>query len=96
MSRSSPPPLLSYARFTNWGSSVRKVEQTPTSSGDAPASPCVITACGQLQPDDPSLEAPAPGTAESGDRYQEYPEDEDSVDISKPEVALQVSNGHLL
>ncbi|KAF9653654.1 peptidyl-prolyl cis-trans isomerase Cpr7 [Thelephora ganbajun] len=69
---------------------VRKVEQTPTASGDAPISPCVITACGQLKPDDPSLNAPE-GAPESGDRYEEFPEDETSVDILKPEVALQVA-----
>jgi len=75
--------------------SVRKVEQTPTKSGESPISPCVITACGQLQPDDPSLKPPE-GVAESGDRYEEFPEDETSVDISKPEVALQVNSGHSL
>lgn len=73
---------------------VRRVEQTPTASGDTPVSPCVITACGQLQPDDPSLKPPE-GAAQSGDRYEEFPEDEDNVDIRKPEVALQVNSGHL-
>ena len=52
----------------------------------------MITASGQLQPDDPSL-VTAEGSAESGDRYEEFPEDEKGVDISKPEVALQVSRG---
>ena len=74
--------------------SVRKVENTPTAEGDSPVLPCVITACGQLQPDDPSLEAPE-GIAGSGDRYEDFPEDETSVDILKPEVALQVNGGQL-
>ena len=74
--------------------SVRKVEQTPPGSGDTPISPCVITACGQLQPDDPSLAIPE--STESGDRYEDFPEDEERVDISKPDVALQVNEGHFL
>jgi peptidyl-prolyl isomerase D len=72
---------------------VREVEQTPTTIGDNPISPCVITASGQLQPDDPSVESPE-GVAESEDKYEEYPEDEDDVDI--PEVALRVNSGHSL
>jgi len=68
---------------------VRKVEQTPTGSGDSPLSPCVITACGQLQPDDPSLTIPE--GAESGDGYEDFPEDETRVDISIPDVALQAA-----
>jgi len=69
---------------------VRKVEKIPTTSGDNPTSQCVITASGQLQPDDPSLEAPE-GAVGSGDKFEDFPEDEESVDISKPEVALQVA-----
>jgi hypothetical protein len=53
----------------------------------------VITACGQLQPDDPSLQD---SQGESGDRYEDFPEDETGVDISKPEIALQVNRGHRL
>lgn len=85
--------LPRYVRLTNLGLSVRKLEQTPTTSGDSPVSPCVITACGQLQPDDPSLQDPQ---GDSGDRYEDFPEDEKGVDISKPEVALQVNRGQPL
>jgi len=55
----------------------------------------VITASGQLQPDDPSLTTPE-GGAESGDGYEDFPKDEGRVDISKPDVALQVNRGHFL
>jgi peptidyl-prolyl isomerase D len=71
---------------------VRKVEKTPTGDGDKPKSTCVITACGQLQPDDPCLAAPE-AVGESGDRYEDFPEDEENIDVTKPEVALQVNTG---
>jgi len=54
----------------------------------------VITSCGQLQPDDPSLEIPEEGAF--GDRYEDFPEDEGRVEVSKPDVALQVNRGHFL
>lgn len=76
--------------FANLGVSVRRVEQTPTGNGDTPVSPCVITACGQLQPDDPSL------AITEGDGYEDFPEDEGRVEVSKPDVALQVNRGHFL
>jgi len=69
---------------------VKKVELVSTDGGDKPRSPCVITACGQLQPDDPSLKPPT-GASGSVDVYEEFPEDEDNVDISQPEVALQAA-----
>lgn len=94
MSRSSSPaPVLVCMIYKPVFFSVRRVEQTPTASGDTPIAQCEITACGQLQPDDPSLKPPE-GVAESGDRYEEFPEDESSVDVSKPEVALQVNSSH--
>lgn len=88
---SSPAPVLVCMIYKPVFFSVRRVEQTPTASGDTPIAQCEITACGQLQPDDPSLKPPE-GVAESGDRYEEFPEDESSVDVSKPEVALQVNS----
>jgi len=68
---------------------VRRVEQIPTGNGDTPISPCVITACGQLQPDDPCLAVPEGGAL--GDSYEDFPEDEGRVEVSKPDVALQVA-----
>lgn len=71
------------------------MEKTPTGEGDKPNFPCVITACGQLQPDDPCLTA-ANVVGESGNGYEDFPEDEDNVDVSKPEVALQANRGRFL
>jgi peptidyl-prolyl isomerase D len=72
---------------------VRAVENQPTSSGDAPHQPCVITASGQLDPSDPSLSESA--TSESGDPYEDYPDDQDPLSDGnvqeKPEVALRVA-----
>lgn len=65
------------------------MERTPTATGDVPLSACVITDCGQLNPDDPSLNESA--SVVGGDKYEDYPEDEDSLDINKPENALQVT-----
>ena len=71
---------------------VRAVENTETSSGDAPVEPCVIADCGELAPDDPTLTQPA---AADGDVYEDYPEDQDPVDGQdigeKPEVALKIA-----
>ena len=50
----------------------------------------MITACGQLQPDDPSL------AIAEGDGYEDFPEDEERVDVSKPDIALQVNRGHFI
>ncbi|KAF9810230.1 hypothetical protein IEO21_07072 [Rhodonia placenta] len=72
---------------------VRAIESTPTSSGDVPTAPCVITDCGQLSPDDPCLSESA--AANDSDPYEDYPDDQDSVDgqnvIEKPEAALKVA-----
>ena len=87
-------PLDSLRAVRELGVSVRRVEQTPTASGDTPISPCVITACGQLQPDDPSLAIPEGGEGASGDRYEDFPEDEERVEVSKPDVALQVNKSY--
>ena len=95
MSRQFLPPLILVCEVRELVVSVRRVEQTPTASGDTPISSCVITACGQLQPDDPSLTTPEGGAGtESEDRYEDFPEDEERVDISKPDVALQVNRGY--
>ncbi|KAF9460416.1 peptidyl-prolyl cis-trans isomerase [Collybia nuda] len=67
---------------------VRQMENFPTQSGDVPTSPIVITDCGILSPDDPSLTEDAP-TAD-GDGYEDYPDDEDK-DVQNPEVALDIA-----
>ncbi|KAI0826007.1 peptidyl-prolyl cis-trans isomerase [Irpex lacteus] len=72
---------------------VRAIENQPTSSGDVPNEPCVIVASGQLDPSDPSLTEVA--TNESGDPYEDYPDDQDPLSDGsvqeKPEVALRVA-----
>jgi hypothetical protein len=67
---------------------VRQIERMPTASGDVPLSPCVIVNSGQLALDDPFLNEQA--TASDGDNYEDFPDDENSLDIGKPENALQV------
>ena len=53
-------------------SPVRRIEYHPTNS-DVPTQPIVITACGVLSPDDPSLKESA---SPDGDGYEDYPEDD--------------------
>ena len=67
---------------------MRQIENYPTSTGDVPTSPIVIADCGVLSPDDPSLSETA--TADSGDPFEDYPEDEDR-DTDQPEVALEIA-----
>jgi peptidyl-prolyl isomerase D len=66
---------------------VRTIENFPTASGDVPTSPIIISACGVLSPDDPSLVA---SETTVGDDYEDYPEDDDS-DVQNPEVALDIA-----
>jgi peptidyl-prolyl isomerase D len=67
---------------------VRKIENYPTSSGDAPTAPIVIATCGVLSHDDPSL---ADAAAADGDKYEDYPDDESSKDVQQPEIALEIA-----
>ncbi|CAE6480529.1 unnamed protein product [Rhizoctonia solani] len=68
---------------------IRQIENMPTSSGDAPVSPCVITKCGELTSDD-ELEL-ANATPPDGDKYEDYPEDDDSDVQNNPETALRIA-----
>ncbi|KAG8724919.1 peptidyl-prolyl cis-trans isomerase cpr6, partial [Ceratobasidium sp. 423] len=77
-----------------WGSCqrkevIRQVENSPTSSGDAPTAPCVIMKCGELTSDELEL-GPANVTPSGGDKYEDYPEDDDS-DVQDPETALRIA-----
>ncbi|KAG9114061.1 peptidyl-prolyl cis-trans isomerase cpr6, partial [Ceratobasidium sp. 392] len=68
---------------------IRQVENQPTASGDSPISPCVITKCGELTSDEElsmSTETPA-----DGDRYEDYPDDDDSDVQTSPETALRIA-----
>jgi peptidyl-prolyl isomerase D len=69
---------------------VREIENGKTSAGDVPQSPIVIIDCGELQPDDPSLQTQPKPVGEGGDPYEDWPDDEDS-DVHNPEVALKIA-----
>lgn len=69
---------------------VREIENGKTSAGDVPQTPVVITDCGELQPDDPSLNTQPIPVGEGGDPYEDWPDDEDS-DVHNPEVALKIA-----
>ncbi|KAF8752197.1 peptidyl-prolyl cis-trans isomerase [Rhizoctonia solani] len=68
---------------------VRQIENSPTSSGDAPVAPCVITKCGELTSDDElqlANEVPS-----DGDKYEDYPEDDDSDVQTNTQRALEIA-----
>ncbi|KAI0305101.1 cyclophilin-like domain-containing protein [Multifurca ochricompacta] len=69
-------------------STVRRIENHPTSDGDVPTSPIVITDSGELSPSDPSLSEPA--FTSEGDPYEDYPED-DERDTQNPAAALEAA-----
>ncbi|KAF4579368.1 peptidyl-prolyl cis-trans isomerase cpr6 [Pleurotus pulmonarius] len=66
---------------------VRQIENNPTSQGDAPIAPVVITACGVLPPDDPSL---TEETSADGDAYEDFPDDDDH-DLSNADLVLDIA-----
>ncbi|KAI0258568.1 peptidyl-prolyl cis-trans isomerase [Gloeopeniophorella convolvens] len=65
---------------------VRRIENHPTDSGDAPTAPVIIADSGELSPSDPSLHETA-ATAPDGDPYEDYPDD-DAHDVQDPAIAL--------
>ncbi|CAK5269805.1 unnamed protein product [Mycena citricolor] len=67
---------------------IRQVENFPTSSGDVPTSPVVISDCGVLSPDDPSLKENA--ASAEGDAYEDFPEDNDG-DLNDPATLLKIA-----
>jgi peptidyl-prolyl isomerase D len=66
--------------------SVRVIENYPTAS-DVPKSPIIIAACGELSPNDPSLEFQVDI---HGDRYEDYPEDQEGV-VGSADLALNAA-----
>ena len=67
---------------------VRQIERLPTSSGDVPKSPVVITESGVLEATDPFLTQE--NTPADGDKYEDFPEDGDD-DVQNPEIALAIA-----
>ncbi|KAJ8503308.1 hypothetical protein ONZ45_g10979 [Pleurotus djamor] len=88
----SPTPHLDgkhvvFGEVIKGKSIVRQIENNPTSSGDVPIQPVVITSCGVLSPDDPSLSEVQPN---GGDIYEDYPADDDH-NLADPELALKIA-----
>lgn len=69
---------------------MREIENGKTSAGDVPQSLVVIVDCGELQPDDPSLQTQPVPVGDGGDPYEDWPEDEEN-DAHNPEVALKIA-----
>ncbi|CCO35901.1 peptidyl-prolyl isomerase D (cyclophilin D) [Rhizoctonia solani AG-1 IB] len=68
---------------------IRQIENQPTTSGDAPVAQCVITKCGELTSDD-ELQL-ANQVPSDGDKYEDYPEDDDSDVQNNPQTALSIA-----
>lgn len=63
---------------------VRTIENTETTEGDKPLEDCTIIDCGILNEGDPLVLDDG-----TGDRYEEYVEDENTVDINKPDTVFK-------
>jgi peptidyl-prolyl isomerase D len=61
----------------------------PTASGDAPVHECVFTKCGELTSDEELKLANEVPT--DGDKYEDYPEDDDSDVQTSPQTALRIA-----
>ena len=55
---------------------IRNVENTPTNTGDKPIQDCVIVDCGQLEPGVDVAEFAKAAPDPTGDKYEEFPEDQ--------------------
>lgn len=75
--------------LTSIGDIVRQIENQETRSGDAPANECTITRCGELTSDEEtSLANQVPA---DGDKYEDFPDDDDSDVQTSPETALRIA-----
>jgi peptidyl-prolyl isomerase D len=73
------------------GTAVREIEHTPTQTGDLPILDCVITKAGQLSPgEDDGANAPK-DVQTPGDKYEDYPEDEDKIDVNSMDVVINAA-----
>ncbi|TFY66521.1 hypothetical protein EVG20_g4570 [Dentipellis fragilis] len=77
---------------------VRQIENQPTSANDVPAQPITITACGQLDPSDPSLAPPAAVSPSDPlfDPYEDYPEDNDASVLDTNDAPAYLRAAHRL
>lgn len=77
-----------FGRVIAGKSIIRQIENTPCDSGDKPLSEVKITQSGQLDLDDP---LPVPAGKLEGDVFEDFPDDEESVDETKPETSIEVA-----
>jgi len=70
---------------------VRAIENTPTQSGDLPVLECTITTAGQLLPGEEDGTSVLKDIQTPGDKYEDYPEDEDKVDTNKIDVVINAA-----
>ncbi|KAA1474550.1 hypothetical protein DENSPDRAFT_841151 [Dentipellis sp. KUC8613] len=77
---------------------VRQIENLPTSTNDVPTKPVTITACGQLDPSDPSLAPPAAASPSDPlfDPYEDYPEDNDASVLDTNDAPACLRAAHRL
>jgi len=69
-------------------STIRYLERVETRSGDAPVEPVVIAKSGELaEGEDDGV----PEVADDGDKYEDYPEDENEDVEHNPEIALRIA-----
>jgi hypothetical protein len=90
----SPNPVENIAEtrfFSLWiHTAVRAVENTPTASGDMPIHTVTIVKAGELAPGEDD------GTdlfksSRTGTRYEDYPDDEETVDVQAVRVIVNVA-----
>ncbi|KAF8324019.1 40 kDa cyclophilin [Clavulina sp. PMI_390] len=67
---------------------VRAIENTPTLSGDLPVSECLISGAGELAPGEDDGANALKEVKTAGDKYEDYPDDEDKVDINDVSVIV--------
>lgn len=77
-----------FGRVIAGKSLVRTMENLPTDSGDKPSEAVTITDCGELGPNDP---LPTSNKIE-GDVYEDFPDDDETVDEGKPEQSVEVAS----
>lgn len=70
---------------------VRAIEHTPTLSGDLPLHECKILSAGELAPGEDDGTDIFRDIKTLGDKYEDFPDDEDKADIGSVEVVVQAA-----